>query len=83
MRLTFEPNTLEMCANFIIMDDNVLEPPEAFTVTATVTEAAFVGGQDSTQVSIGDNDGEQARVKRGCKLEGRPYVYLGGTVYVW
>ena len=47
----------EQCVAFNITDDNIMEPTESFTVTATGGE--FFNGLDSTEVIIADNDGEQ------------------------
>ena len=44
------------CTNFSITDDNIMEPVESFSVTGVAGN--FVGGQDSTQVNIEDNDSE-------------------------
>jgi hypothetical protein len=44
----------EICASFSIVDDGVVESVESFTVTGS--GGSFVGGQDSTQVDITDND---------------------------
>ena len=44
------------CATFGIVDDNITESTEIFTVTAIGGE--FVNEQDSIQVIIVDNDGE-------------------------
>ena len=46
----------EECATFAIDDDNLMEPQEFFTVQAT--GGMFSGGQDTTQVTIADNDGK-------------------------
>ena len=46
----------EQCAAFGITDDNMMEPMESFMVSASGGE--FVNGQISTQVVIGDNDGD-------------------------
>ena len=46
----------EECAAFGIIDDNITEPTESFTITASGGE--FLNGQDLAQVAIGGNDGE-------------------------
>ena len=46
-------NTVK-CANFSLEDDSVVEDGESFTVTGS--GGSFVGGQDSIQVNIADND---------------------------
>lgn len=46
----------QRCATFNIVDDDIGEPTEQFTVTAS--RAMFVGGQDIATVQIQDNDGK-------------------------
>ena len=64
MSITFPENfsvgTI-LCAAFSITNDQFAETMESFTVTGS--GGNFVGGQDSTQVTIQDNDGEAAGVK--------------------
>lgn len=47
---------MEVCAEFNITDDNIAEAVESFTVTGS--GGIFLEGQNSTQVNIQDNDGE-------------------------
>ena len=59
MLITFPENSTigtTECADFAITDDELAETMESFTVTGS--GGNFVGGQDSTQVTIQDNDGE-------------------------
>ena len=53
------PIGTEQCTTLRIVDDNIAESTEIFTVTATGGD--FVNGQDSIQVIIVDNDGEKNR----------------------
>lgn len=60
MMLTIPPGTAidQMgCAGFTITDDNIVEGVEFFTVTGSGGD--FVGGLNSTQVDIQDNDGKE------------------------
>ena len=64
MLITFPENSTigtTECADFAITNDELAETMESFTVTGSGGD--FVGGQDSTLVTIQDNDGKAAGVK--------------------
>ena len=64
MIITFLENSsigLIQCADFAIADDELAETMESFTVTGS--GGNFMGGQDSTQVTIQDNDGKKVHTR--------------------
>ena len=48
------PPDTQKCATFNIKDDSIAEPVENFTIVGTRVE--FVGGQNSVEIFITDND---------------------------
>ena len=53
--LTFPPGSTEQCIDVKVVDDDIDEPSETFTIT--VRRQGGVGGAETTQVTIEDGDG--------------------------
>lgn len=57
MFIVFPASSRQECVTFNIVDDNIVEDVESFTVTGS--GVSFVGGQNSTQVFIVDDDSKE------------------------
>ena len=57
--LSFTPGSVILCSQFDIIDDDVVEPTESFTVSLSVPGAeAVVGALSMATVVILDDDGK-------------------------
>ena len=66
---TFSSSSNQQCVNITIVDDNVLESLETFSVTIDTSVDRVVLEPNTTVVEIVDNDGERDR-EREIEREG-------------
>jgi hypothetical protein len=76
--LTFDQDTVKVCANIQIEDDDISENPEDFTVVLTSDDPDVSLMRPMSNITIVDNDG----VTIGFEMETYPATENQGTVEV-
>ena len=66
--LVFTDNQQRTCANITIIDDNIVEGPETFSVTLSSTNFQVDVLSSNVPVFIADNEGKITRIKFDVKI---------------